>query len=136
MGFESPIAPIWVGLPNLHFGFYIHSFFKNITSPLGKLLAIDLSTLTHTRPNYARVCVDLDLTQPRPKSIIVDLENGKDFMQHMVCENIPKYCFNCCLLGHDLSMCRVAGNKPHNVVNDKENKQEHNTQQPKQVWKP
>lgn len=40
-------------------------FIWRILGYLGRVLAIDIPTSTLTMPNYARVCIELDLTKPR-----------------------------------------------------------------------
>lgn len=144
LGFDSPIAPVWAGLPGLDFGFCITSYFKSITAPLSKFLVVDLPTHTHTRPHYARVCVELDLTKPRPINIKTDLENGKAFIQPVIYENIPKYFTHCCLLGHELSTCKRmgvhkgAGKRVNEIVTPKENIQQNTPPvvKNKQKWIP
>lgn len=64
--FKTPVSLVWVGLPILSTSFCIPLYLKTIVGPLGTSLYINLPTITYTRPNYTRVCVEMDLTMPRP----------------------------------------------------------------------
>ncbi|KAK4383893.1 hypothetical protein Sango_3110800 [Sesamum angolense] len=61
---ESPIAPVWIRLPALP----VHLFEKNalftLTTKIGKPLRMDEPTADLSRPDLARVCVEIDVTSP------------------------------------------------------------------------
>lgn len=69
LGKEPPVAPVWIRFPLLPKKFCVKSYLKNISASVGKCLAIDLPTLTYTRPQFARVCVEIDLTKPRIRKV-------------------------------------------------------------------
>ncbi|KAL0287582.1 UNVERIFIED_CONTAM: hypothetical protein Sradi_7121300 [Sesamum radiatum] len=101
---ESPIAPVWIKLPGLP----IHLFEKNalftLAAKIGKPLRMDEPTADLSRPNLARVCVEIDLTAPKVQAVHLQI-NGKTYRQQVIYENYPPYCTFCNHLGHDMSVC-------------------------------
>lgn len=75
IGYEPSIALVWVGLPKLAFSFCIPSYLKTTVLPSRKLLAFNFPMLTHTRPQYARVCIELDLLKTRENGVWIDLDS-------------------------------------------------------------
>lgn len=51
------------------------------------------------------MCVELDLTKPRPDNVLIVLENGQHRLQHFIYENLPKYCTHYFLQVHDIHNC-------------------------------
>lgn len=71
---DSPIAHIWITLHFMPINLCFESYLKNVVHHIGKCLAIDLPSLTHTRPPFFRVCVDHDLSKPRIYEFIIRKE--------------------------------------------------------------
>ncbi|KAL0288045.1 UNVERIFIED_CONTAM: hypothetical protein Sradi_7109000 [Sesamum radiatum] len=101
---ESPIAPVWIKLPGLP----VHLFEKNalftVAAKIGKPLRMDEPTADLSRPDLARVCVEIDLTAPKVQAVHLQI-NGKTYRQQVIYENCPPYCTFCNHLGHDMSVC-------------------------------
>ncbi|KAL0394703.1 UNVERIFIED_CONTAM: hypothetical protein Slati_4436500 [Sesamum latifolium] len=57
-----------------------------------------------SRPDLARVCVEIDLTAPKVQALHLQI-NGKTYRQQVVYENCLPYCTFCNHLGHDMSAC-------------------------------
>ena len=67
---------------------------------LGKLLKIDAITSAAIRGRYARICVQLDMTNPLPKI--------GSFWQDIVYDNLPMMCYKCGRIGHRELQCPEA----------------------------
>nr|XP_033516369.1 uncharacterized protein LOC104112999 [Nicotiana tomentosiformis] len=107
---DSPIVPVWVLLPELSFHCHTWHYVKQIAGPIGTPLSMDIATDYRTRPNIAKVRVEVDLTKPKLNSIWVGSEDEQSplngFTQNLEYENVPKYCRHCKLLGHSILQCR------------------------------
>ncbi|PHU15174.1 hypothetical protein BC332_16379 [Capsicum chinense] len=112
---DLSIAPVWVLLPKLPFHMHTWQYIKQIVSSVGTPLEIDQATRSRTRPNMAKVRVEIDLLKPQLESVYVGLihENSPEtsFMQKLEYEGIPKYCKNCRKLGHAIVNGRVLERK-------------------------
>ncbi|KAL0289913.1 UNVERIFIED_CONTAM: LINE-1 reverse transcriptase [Sesamum radiatum] len=122
---ESPIAPVWIKLPGLP----VHLFEKNalftFAAKIGKPLRMDEPTADLSRPDLARVCVEIDLTAPKVQAVHLQI-NGKTYRQQVVYENCPPYCIFCNHLGHDMSVC-ISKHHPGINLNEKEPRTTGNT---------
>ncbi|KAL0287132.1 UNVERIFIED_CONTAM: hypothetical protein Sradi_7130600 [Sesamum radiatum] len=117
---ESPIAPVWIKLPGLP----VHLFEKNalftFAAKIGKPLRMDEPTADLSRPDLARVCVEIDLTAPKVQAVHLQI-NGKTYRQQVMYENCPPYCTFCNHLGHDMSVC-ISKHNPGPNITEKESK--------------
>lgn len=57
-------VPVWIKLPQLPMPFFNASALNRIGAALGNILRIDDRTLGLTHPMFARLCIELDLSQP------------------------------------------------------------------------
>lgn len=89
--------------------FFIPSFLKNLVNRVGRYLRVDEPIMAFTRPSYARVCMEVDISQLLPNRIWVDtgLVDGikTGYWQKIVYELNITYCHHCSLQGHDISKC-------------------------------
>ncbi|KAL0413059.1 UNVERIFIED_CONTAM: hypothetical protein Sradi_1507600 [Sesamum radiatum] len=101
---ESSILPIWIRLLELP----VHLFEKNVlftlVAKIGKPLRIDEPTADLSRPDLARVCVELDLIATKVQAIYLKIE-GKTYRQQVLYENFPPDCSSCSHLGYDIANC-------------------------------
>ncbi|GLU14219.1 hypothetical protein SLE2022_308020 [Rubroshorea leprosula] len=91
---------IWAQLPGLSAEYYDPISLHKIGNTIGTLLRVDAHTAHHTRGQYARVCVRVDLNKPLVK--IVRL--GK-IRQKVAYEGIRGLCFSCGKIGHRKEHC-------------------------------
>ncbi|VFQ83166.1 unnamed protein product, partial [Cuscuta campestris] len=77
----------------------------NIASSLGRPLKVDESTLNFTRPDLARFCVEVNVSNPLPVKMHIRL-GDKDSFTPLIYENVPYYCHSCLKLGHMKNSCR------------------------------
>ena len=78
----------------------------SIAQLIAKPLKIDGSTASLTRPNVARVCVELDLLLEHPYGIWIGV-GEKGFCQTVEYENMPLYCSHCSRQGHNRDGCLI-----------------------------
>ncbi|KAK4384684.1 hypothetical protein Sango_3036000 [Sesamum angolense] len=112
---ESPIALVWIRLPALP----VHLFEKNalftLATKIGKPLRMDEPTADLSRPDLARVCIEIDVTSPKVQAVHLQIE-GKTYMQQVIYENCPPYCTSCNHLGHEIANCIVTHNNEKRQV--------------------
>lgn len=76
-----------------------------IVSSIGKPLKVDHETETQSRSAYAKICVEMNVPDPKLASVAIVM--GDTCIEHkLIYENIPRYCVNCSHLGHDIKVCR------------------------------
>ncbi|GKV21616.1 hypothetical protein SLEP1_g31577 [Rubroshorea leprosula] len=90
----------WAQLPGLPSEYYDHCSLHKIGNTVGALLRVDAHTAHHTRGQYARICVRIDLDKPLVKSVRL----GK-IRQKVAYEGIRGLCFSCGRIGHRKSEC-------------------------------
>nr|GMD47285.1 ABC transporter F family member 4-like [Ipomoea batatas] len=111
--FETSLAPVWVLLPNLKAHCFSIPCIKQIVKPIGRFLHVDAATAKFSRPNVAKVKVEIDLMKPLRQKFFIRLGSkipGREdfgFWQSIEYEKIPPYCLTCWKQGHLSSSCRV-----------------------------
>jgi hypothetical protein len=93
----------------------------NISS-IGTPICIDSVTarpmLERTFGQFARVLVDMDLSQPLRYKVLVE-RKGFAFFVELEYENVPDFCNACQLIGHHVDNCK-RWNKEDEVIHDNE----------------
>ncbi|XP_027174247.1 uncharacterized protein LOC113773842 [Coffea eugenioides] len=104
---EASIVPVWFALPKLP----VHIFHKeclfSIVGCLGRPLCVDAATAKGSRPNVARVCVEVDLLKSLPSRVWIAFGERMGFWQPLIPKNLPKYCEHCFHQGHGVAECRI-----------------------------
>lgn len=99
MKFEADFHPnvdkvthtmVWICLEQLTIEYYHPDFLKHVGNKLGKLLKLDAVTSSAMRGRFARLCVQINMTNPLPKRVKIG-----SFWQDIVYENIPVLCYHC-----------------------------------------
>nr|GME07434.1 TMV resistance protein N-like [Ipomoea batatas] len=80
--------------------------FRRICAPIGRLLALDITTVRQTRPNVARVRVEIDLLKPRIDKVWIEITKDKGSWQDIEYEFVPNFCNKCSRLGHKIENCQ------------------------------
>lgn len=104
---------IWIRLLELPLEYRKEQNVLNIVGGIGLPLKIDPLSLNLYCGMYARVLVDVDLTQPLPERILVkmiDIENRLDisFFVPVFYELLPKFCINCVAFTHSTDDCKIG----------------------------
>lgn len=91
---------VWVRIPRLPLELYNARFLWRIGSHLGSMLKIDKLTSIHSRGQFARICVEMDLEKPLCPFIVI--RGHKLLLEY---EGLHLICFNCGRYGHKSNKC-------------------------------
>ncbi|KAG5557881.1 hypothetical protein RHGRI_007949 [Rhododendron griersonianum] len=86
--------------PFLPYEYYDEESLFEIAKELGKPLKVDINTIAGIRASYARVCVELDVSQPLEISVAI---KNEDYLIEY--EHIHLICFGCGRVGHQRESC-------------------------------
>ncbi|KAK4736663.1 hypothetical protein R3W88_000360 [Solanum pinnatisectum] len=92
--------PVWVKFPNLPLNCWGIQSLSRISSGLGIPLFVDECTTQIERVFYAKVLIEMDISQKLPVDIKVEDPNGREFTQKVIYEWVPVYCPKCLIIGH------------------------------------
>lgn len=74
---------------------------SRIASTVGNPLYVDECTAKQIRVSYARVVVEVDVTQEIPEDVLIEDSSGRSFNQAIQFDWKPEYCKRCLKLGHN-----------------------------------
>ncbi|KAL8166153.1 hypothetical protein V2J09_007652 [Rumex salicifolius] len=105
----------WIRLTGLDMVLYEENVLFGIASAIGNPIRVDLNTLMAARGRFARICVEIDITQPLFGSIIVNGE--KVFIEY---EGLNTICYRCGRYGHLVDKCqqKEPEMEPRNCENE------------------
>lgn len=93
-------TPVWMRFPLLPLEYYDEDIIMEIAGSLGKPIRVDNKTEASIRASFARVCVEIDLSQPLEPSVAI----GK-YDYSIEYEHIHLICFSCGRVGHRKENC-------------------------------
>lgn len=96
---ESKVA-VWVRIPELPLELYNDRFLWRVGAKLGCLLKIDRLTSIQSRGQFARICVEIDLSKKLVPSIMV-----RGVVLKLEYEGLHIVCFACGKYGHKQDNC-------------------------------
>ncbi|GKV13023.1 hypothetical protein SLEP1_g24101 [Rubroshorea leprosula] len=102
---------VWAQLPNLSADYYDPSTLQKIGNKVGNLLRVDAHTAHHTRGQYARICVQIDLSKPVVKYVRIGRRRQK-----VLYEGVNALCFSCGRIGHRNSQCSNGSSLSANIA--------------------
>ncbi|KAL5765674.1 hypothetical protein ACOSP7_016291 [Xanthoceras sorbifolium] len=114
---EEPIKhmAIWLRISRLPMEWLNTYLLWRIGNMLGATCKVDPITETQARGRFARICVEIDISQPLLGSLRVQKRTIK-----VEYENLRLICFNCGRYGHSKELCRDGIKEPANMkVNEK-----------------
>ena len=94
------IVPIWVKFPNLPLSLWGETSLGKIGSVVGNPLFTDECTAVKLRVTYARILVEVDVTQKLCEEITIRDNHGNRRQQKVEYEWRPQFCEKCQKLGH------------------------------------
>ncbi|GKV06610.1 hypothetical protein SLEP1_g18483 [Rubroshorea leprosula] len=100
---EFGMTSVWVRLPRLPEEFYEEKQLLRIAEKIGKPLCIDDSSISISRGEYARLCVEVDVYEPLVSEVQVDHHSLS--VQY---ERLDEICIECGKFGHTSENCSVG----------------------------
>lgn len=100
----------WISLPYLPLNYFLKEAIFSMATVIGKPLQVDMATKNQTRPNCARVKVEVDLLTEFSQRISIGMrkkdsrETVKRWIKNKY-DYVPKYCMRCKLQGHNAKEC-------------------------------
>ncbi|KAJ8765061.1 hypothetical protein K2173_010538 [Erythroxylum novogranatense] len=91
---------VWVRFPELPVARYHPSVLHALGNLVGRTIKIDTNTQLSHRGRFARVAIDIDLSQPLRSIVELDGEQIK-----VAYEGLPQICFTCGRVGHSTAVC-------------------------------
>ncbi|CAN1217695.1 hypothetical protein LINPERPRIM_LOCUS1093 [Linum perenne] len=85
----------WVCFPHLPIHFYHAQVLTSLGNLVGRTIKIDFNTQRAERGKFARMAIELDLSNPIPPVVLLD-----GVPQLVEYENLPTLCFNFDRVGH------------------------------------
>lgn len=99
----SSIALVSIRFKGLPYHCWSQNFIPSFANTIGQPIKLDNITLGQEILSFARVLVNIDLSKPKPDSIIVDLQGEKELEIDIEYENRP--CPHCLSVGHNQQSC-------------------------------
>jgi hypothetical protein len=122
---RNTTAQVWVRLYGLSQEYWRPKILFAIASSIGTPICTDAIAskpmFERTFGQYARVLVDMDLSQTLRYKVLVE-RKGYAFFVDLDYENLPDFCTHCKMVGHYVEICKKLQNQELNF-NDAETKQ-------------
>ncbi|RZB52267.1 hypothetical protein D0Y65_048636 [Glycine soja] len=99
--------PIWVKLPQLPIILWGDTSLNKIGSALGNPIMTDECTANRLRVSYARILVEMDITNELPQTITIADNEGEKIQQAIEYEWRPLFCNKCQKVGHSCDKPKV-----------------------------
>ncbi|CAH9145706.1 unnamed protein product [Cuscuta epithymum] len=100
-------VPIWVKFPKLSMRLWKAKEVGMIASKVGVPITTDKVTQDTVYTHFARVLIEIDVTKPPVMQFPIVPPSGKEYMQQIIYETYPEYCFHCKKYGHHPFSCLV-----------------------------
>jgi len=107
----NTMVPVWDRLHNLRLHFLHHQALEGIGNSVGQFLKIDVDRFIREIFTFARICVEVDLSQGLPDNITL-IFNDTHWTQPMDYENTSFQCHRCLQTDHLHSACPQTKKHP------------------------
>lgn len=98
------VMPIWVTFPHFPLNYWRENSLGNIASAIGKSVVTDECTARKLRVYYARVLIEVDITQKCREHVVIKDTHGRRRVQAVSYNWKPLFCIKCQLIGHDCAV--------------------------------
>ncbi|XP_062118254.1 uncharacterized protein LOC133831861 [Humulus lupulus] len=98
-------VPVWIRLPGLGLQYWGTKCLSAIMSTIGVPILVDKVTKDRSMMQFARVLVEIELSEDLPKSVQFHNEKGQLIEQFLEFEWLPTQCRGCKVYGHTERMC-------------------------------
>ncbi|XP_039032609.1 uncharacterized protein LOC120167762 [Hibiscus syriacus] len=105
LNFDLSKIPVWVKLFNVPLELYTITGLSYLASAIGNPISLDSITASKTRLEYARICVEIGITDEIPKFVNVILKDGRSTSISVEVPWLPLRCKNCKVFGHSEKNC-------------------------------
>ncbi|KAK4345490.1 hypothetical protein RND71_035666 [Anisodus tanguticus] len=102
----------WLMFPELPVHCWAEENLGRIGSYLGKSLCTDRRTAQCQRISYARMLIEMDITQDMPDEMYIEMPDGSIWYQVIDYDWKPKFCQDCNHFGHITGTCRELVKPP------------------------
>ncbi|CAN1125950.1 hypothetical protein LINPERHAP2_LOCUS3150 [Linum perenne] len=92
---------VWVRLPGIPFEYFDRTILQIIGDRIGRTVRIDHTTLEGSRGNFARICVEVDLSKP-----LLSKYRLRRRVRRIEYEGLHTICFTCGCYGHKDDACK------------------------------
>ncbi|XP_062080831.1 uncharacterized protein LOC133785627 [Humulus lupulus] len=99
-------VPLWIRLHDLGFQYWGSKCLSALVSMIGKPIMVDKFTRERSRVQFARVLVEMNITDNPPRIIQYLNEHGQLIEQGVDYEWLPVKCKTCLGYGHSMVDCR------------------------------
>ncbi|CAN1163139.1 hypothetical protein LINPERHAP2_LOCUS24873 [Linum perenne] len=106
---------VWVRLPNLSIEYFDAAILRLIGDRIGRTIRIDHTTLTGTRGNYARICVEVNLQEP-----LLSKYRLHRRVRRIEYEGLHVICYHCGCYGHEKGSCSLLHKQHQEAEGDKQ----------------
>ncbi|XP_062114133.1 uncharacterized protein LOC133825166 [Humulus lupulus] len=110
-------VPLWIRLHDLGLQYWGNKSLSALVSIVGKPIMVDQHTRDRTRVQFARVLVEMDITDSPPRIIQFLNEHGQLVEQGIDYEWLPMKCKHCSGYGHLMAECRKGENVTKGKLN-------------------
>ncbi|XP_031108427.1 uncharacterized protein LOC116012897 [Ipomoea triloba] len=93
---------VWIRFPCLLAEYFDYKFFMQVGEKIGRPINIDTATSLISRANFARVCVEVDVTKP-----LLSKFRLRNRIRPIVYEELYLICFKCGMYGHNAESCNL-----------------------------
>jgi hypothetical protein len=106
---QNTSAQVWVRIYGLAQEYWQKAILFTIAGSLGTPICMDSITAKpmyeRTFGQYARVLIDIDISQPLRHKVLVE-RKGYAFFVELDYEHIPEFCSHCRIIGHHVNNCK------------------------------
>ncbi|XP_062075535.1 uncharacterized protein LOC133779610 [Humulus lupulus] len=99
-------VPVWIRLPDLGLQYWGVNCLSALVSTIGKPIMIDKITKERLMIKFARVLVDMEISETLPQYISYINERGQAMEQLIDFKWLPRKCSQCKKLGHTATSCK------------------------------
>ncbi|XP_062080421.1 uncharacterized protein LOC133785183 [Humulus lupulus] len=99
-------VPLWIHLHDLGLQYWGSKCLSALVSTIGKPLLVDKFTKERSRIQFARVLVEIEITDNPPQCFQFINEHGQVVDQGIEYEWVPTKCKSCYGFGHNMAECR------------------------------
>ncbi|CAN1149425.1 hypothetical protein LINPERHAP2_LOCUS17012 [Linum perenne] len=97
------VVIVWVRLPGIPLEYYDATILRIIGDRIGKTVRLDHTTLEGSRGNFARICVEVDLSKP-----LLSKYRLRRPIRRVEYEGLHTICYVCGCYGHGQGECPAS----------------------------